>query len=95
MEAFESVEFWNQRYEKQYGITFDWLESYKQLRILLLKDCLAIYPDLTLCQSERHQQNLIYDETASIEVLDVGCGNSSLAEQMYDHDKFTKITCID
>jgi ubiquinone/menaquinone biosynthesis C-methylase UbiE len=28
-------------------------------------------------------------------VLDVGCGNSSLAESMFDHDRFANVNCID
>lgn len=59
---------------------FDWLESYKQLRLIILRDVLHIYPLLADCVSDHHQQNLIYDDTKNIEVLDIGCGNSTLAE---------------
>ena len=55
MEAFEENEYWNSRYEKQKGVTFDWLESYKQLRLIILKDVLHIFPLIADCVSENHQ----------------------------------------
>ena len=55
MDDFTSLEFWEKRYTKQGGLTFDWYESYKQLRLTILKDALNIYPELENCQSEWHQ----------------------------------------
>jgi len=75
--------------------TFDWYESYNELRLIILKDVLFIYPLLANCVSEHHQQNLIYEDSQYVEVLDVGCGNSALIEQMYDRDRFIKMTGID
>ena len=95
MQNFDQLAYWNQRYEKQFGLSFDWLETYKQLRLIILKDTLNIYPQLDNCVSEWHQQNLIYDDAEQISVLDVGCGNSTLVEHMYDMDHFRRITAID
>ncbi len=84
MDNFELPSFWTDRYSKQQGLSFDWLESYKQLRLILLKDVLSIYPLLQNCHSEQHQQNLIYDDSKLVQALDIGCGNSTFTEQMHD-----------
>lgn len=95
MEAFDRQDYWTARYEKYNATTFDWYETYTQLRVIILKDVLFIYPLLANCVSEQHQQNLIYEDSQYVEVLDVGCGNSALLEQMYDRDRFKKLIGID
>ena len=68
--------YWSSRYHKQEDTTFDWLESYADLR------------DFILNPLAKHKKE-------ECSVLDIGCGNSTLAEEMHDLDHFYDVTSID
>lgn len=60
------IDYWNDRYQKEEGGTFDWLGSWSEIKDLVFKHTIK------------------QDESANIKVLNLGCGNSILCEDMYD-----------
>jgi 2-polyprenyl-3-methyl-5-hydroxy-6-metoxy-1,4-benzoquinol methylase len=64
-------DYWDERYTENVGSTFDWLETYDQLKELL-----------SLFVEKNHK------------ILNMGCGNGELHEDMYD-DGFHDILNID
>lgn len=63
--------YWDQRYTKHKGSTFDWLENYTQLKQVL---------ELFVERDHR--------------ILNMGCGNGEIQEEMYD-DGYENIINID
>ena len=89
-----SASYWDERYSssalqeatKSSDGTYDWYNSYENLRFALRR---IIIPD------EGDEDNLKYSEKPEeMEILIVGCGNSTLGCKMYD-DGFHNITNID
>jgi 2-polyprenyl-3-methyl-5-hydroxy-6-metoxy-1,4-benzoquinol methylase len=71
MPNYGNAKYWNKRYSKNQGDTFDWLEDFNSL-----KD--AIYENVELVR--KASNNLLYMP----KILNLGCGNSVVAEAMYD-----------
>ena len=65
---------------------------------MLLQQALAsykVYPERKEYLTDFHRNNLIKDRCEKIEVLEVGCGNSAMLQEMYDKDGFRKLSAID
>lgn len=95
---YHSSTYWDQRYQKQDGAPFEWLETYERVRLVLLQKALKtynVYPHEKEYLTDFHRNNLIKDRCEKIEVLDVGCGTSTFLQEMYDRDGFRKINAID
>jgi 2-polyprenyl-3-methyl-5-hydroxy-6-metoxy-1,4-benzoquinol methylase len=79
MPNYGDARYWDERYTQQKATTFDWLESWDDIKGI----------------AEKHAINGIYNEDGSIssdadnsktalKVLNLGCGNSIMCEDMYD-----------
>eukprot|EP00347_Sterkiella_histriomuscorum_P015715 403355957 len=66
--------YWDQRYKEQDGTVFDWLEDYEAIEPLL--------EDLFVNRDDYSESNTSW--RANIKILNLGCGNSILSEEMYD-----------
>lgn len=81
MPNYGNQKYWDKRYANKPGETFDWLEDYNSLKSLLYDNIDNI--------RKRHG-----DPAYNPLILNLGCGNSTICENMYD-DGFTNIVNID
>ena len=92
--SYGAKEYWDERYKKQEGTTFDWLESYESLKELVFKALSLDKPLLEKAKddenepTEEEQAEALRYKCSTIKVLNIGCGNSPLAEEMHDEDSF-------
>lgn len=105
MTKYGNIEYWNERYTNQNDSTFDWLENYCHVRDILICKVLKLDeqnevfkkdydPGSTLQEERKHwedKRNVCHQ----FKILNVGCGNSPLPEDMYDTDGFVNITNTD
>jgi len=88
-----SKDYWDVRYKQQEGNTFDWLESYESLRDLILKTLrIKVQPEV-MTASEMNA--IIFKAAVKLTILNLGCGNSTLTEEMYDQDSFKYTINVD
>ena len=96
MVEYGTASYWDKRYEKDFGKTFDWLGPYKTVRLLLNKHVIlpmyqkeetTIGDDESICETAEFEQ-FVKSVAGKLRVLDLGCGNSTLAEEMYDVDGY-------
>jgi 2-polyprenyl-3-methyl-5-hydroxy-6-metoxy-1,4-benzoquinol methylase len=64
--------YWDQRYRDQEGTTFDWLEDYEAIEPLINQAVEKIVDEANLQTRE------------NVRILNLGCGNSVLSEELYD-----------
>ena len=79
--------YWDQRYKEQEGTTFDWLEDFESIRPLIEQ---VVQPNLDTIESTSKEGN----ERGKLKILNLGCGNSVMCEEMYDQG-FTEIYNVD
>ena len=81
MPNYGDASYWDDRYTQQKHTTFDWLESWNDVKEITEKhainglydeDCLPIGPEL----ATKLKDNL--------KLCNIGCGNSVMSEDMYD-----------
>ena len=87
------VNYWDARYRMQEGTTFDWLESYSSLRETILGSLGLL--DKVSELSVKEQKLQTREKASKLQLLNIGCGNSTLPEEMYDEDNFTNIVNTD
>ena len=64
--------YWDQRYRDQEGTTFDWLEDYETIEPLIKQAIEKLLDEGNPLALEH------------IKILNLGCGNSILSEELYD-----------
>eukprot|EP00591_Stephanopyxis_turris_P005770 CAMPEP_0195511366 /NCGR_PEP_ID=MMETSP0794_2-20130614/3709_1 /TAXON_ID=515487 /ORGANISM="Stephanopyxis turris, Strain CCMP 815" /LENGTH=246 /DNA_ID=CAMNT_0040638947 /DNA_START=103 /DNA_END=843 /DNA_ORIENTATION=+ len=80
MAQYSKVEYWNERYTKDPD-SFDWYQRYSGIRHFLTEEYLS-------------ENKLSFPNRDSLRVLDLGCGNSRLSEEMKE-DGFGSVTSVD
>ena len=70
-------DYWDQRYKEKSEV-FEWLESWGEIKDVVENHCIGglITPDMS--EDQKRQVR------SKIKVLNVGCGNAVLPEDMYD-----------
>lgn len=81
MPNYGNAKYWNKRYAKNKGDTFDWLEDFNSLKE-------AINENVEIIRAARNDSNY------NPRILNLGCGNSVISEALYDSG-FTNICNID
>ena len=71
MPNYGNAKYWNKRYSKNKGDTFDWLEDFNSLRNIINANIELI---------RKAKKNNVYNPR----ILNLGCGNSVIAESLYD-----------
>ena len=91
MPNYGDARYWDDRYTKQPGTTFDWLEGWSDLKEVTLRYCLEHQDKVgDQAQNSENQENELSEREresqmlSNLKVLNLGCGNSILAEDMYD-----------
>lgn len=80
MPNYADAQYWDDRYKQQNGdTTSDWLETWADLKEILEEDAIS---------------KLDFDSKSELQILNLGCGNSILAEEMYD-DGYKSIWNVD
>ncbi|CDW72686.1 UNKNOWN [Stylonychia lemnae] len=74
MPNYGDPQYWDQRYKEQEGTIFDWLEDYEAIEPLL--------DDIFQKRQDYSETDLTWRE--NLRILNLGCGNSILPEEMYD-----------
>jgi 2-polyprenyl-3-methyl-5-hydroxy-6-metoxy-1,4-benzoquinol methylase len=67
--------YWDQRYREQEGTTFDWLEDYEAIEPLIEGIFEKVMPG---------SEGELTKWKESVKILNLGCGNSILPEELYD-----------
>ena len=89
------AEYWEKRYAKdaQEGKTYDWYNYYETIQTVLKE---RVFKPKFDSQKQNIDFDLFYKENVSqVKVLNLGCGNSVLPEEMYDNDGYKEIWNID
>eukprot|EP00931_Biecheleriopsis_adriatica_P010800 TRINITY_DN111857_c0_g1_i1.p1 TRINITY_DN111857_c0_g1~~TRINITY_DN111857_c0_g1_i1.p1 ORF type:complete len:347 (+),score=70.63 TRINITY_DN111857_c0_g1_i1:35-1042(+) len=71
-------DYWDKRYEKEEGSTYDWLGGYEKFREFI----------------EKATSRVSDTQPRLAKILDLGCGNARMSEDMYD-DGYQHITALD
>lgn len=91
MPNYGEATYWDERYTKQRNQTFDWLEGWSDIRDIIEQNAVEslLNEDLSiLSKSEAHSIKM------KLKVLNLGCGNSIMCEDMYD-EGYIQIENID
>ena len=87
MPDYGEIEYWDKRYEKEKDKTFDWLESWDDVKEILEKNAINGLTELENCI----ENDKVKKQTS---ILNLGCGNSVICEDMYD-EGYTDIFNMD
>ena len=80
MTNYGDAQYWEDRYKRESNRTFDWLETWSDLKEIIEKHAVnGLYQDGKLI-GEDDQQKI----KQSTQILNLGCGNSIICENMYD-----------
>jgi len=79
MPNYGDARYWDERYTQQKATTFDWLESWDDIKEIAEKHAI----DGIYSKDGAVSSNAENTKTA-LKVLNLGCGNSILCEDMYD-----------
>lgn len=81
MPNYGDASYWDERYTQQKNTTFDWLEGWAELKQILEQHTVAgLYKD-GMPIEDPDEALRIKGET---KILNLGCGNSIICEEMYD-----------
>ena len=81
MPNYGDASYWDDRYSKQQSATFDWLESWEDLKETIERFAMTgIYTQSGQPQPSTKTINVKADK----KILNLGCGNSIICEDMYD-----------
>ena len=79
-----TVAYWDDRYEKQAGKIFDWVDTFEQVKPIFDQHILApLFHQHAQAQGEGESSS-VEDFLPTLKILNVGCGNSILPEELYD-----------
>lgn len=84
---YADVTFWDDNYKKTDGKTFEWLLTWSDLKPIVEEH---VFKHLFVNFENMFNLKL----KKSLKILHLGCGNSTLTEELYD-DGFTHIYNID
>jgi 2-polyprenyl-3-methyl-5-hydroxy-6-metoxy-1,4-benzoquinol methylase len=81
MPNYGDATYWDERYNKSLSETFDWLESWKDIKDIVEQNAIEglYYNEEPLAQMAEAQEI-----KNNLKILNLGCGNSELCEHMYD-----------
>ena len=81
MPNYGDATYWDDRYTQQKNTTFDWLESWNDIKDIIEKHAVQGFYEVSgnPCDDEDSMK-----VRAKTKVLNLGCGNSILVEDMYD-----------
>ncbi|KAG6777807.1 hypothetical protein POTOM_017643 [Populus tomentosa] len=87
--AYQDPHYWNERFSKEEH--YEWFKDYSYFRHLIQAH---IPPTSSVVTLSLSCLLLLEIMNGSLKVLELGCGNSQLCEEMY-RDGITEVTCID
>ena len=80
MPNYGDATYWDERYKKAKTETFDWLESWKDIKEIVEYNAVdGLYNSDEPAHPEQAQAI-----KNNLKVLNLGCGNSEMCEHMYD-----------
>ena len=81
MPNYGEATYWDERYSTQKQTTFDWLEGWDDLKEILEKHAIdGLFDD----KEEPVSDEIAEQVKENTKILNLGCGNSIICEEMYD-----------